>query len=76
MDQRANSDIARKKRIFNYAEKTGNIAKPCRYFGISCETFYEFKRRALEKEDIGLINSKLCLKILPCEYPKALKRRC
>ncbi|NQX75125.1 MAG: IS481 family transposase, partial [Epibacterium sp.] len=30
MDRKALSDIARKKRVFAYAEEIGNIAKACR----------------------------------------------
>ena len=44
MDRKALSDISRKKRVFAYAAEIGNIAKACRYFGISRETFYEWKK--------------------------------
>ena len=60
MDRKALSDIARKKRVFAYAEEIGNIAKACRYFGISRETFYDWKKRYTAKGDAGLVNSKPC----------------
>lgn len=44
MNQRAYSDIARKLRILNHAKDSGNISKTCRYFGISRECFYQWKR--------------------------------
>lgn len=60
MDRKALSDIARKKRVFAYAEEIGNIAKACRYFGISRETFYDWKKRYTAEGDAGLVNSKPC----------------
>ncbi len=60
MDRKPLSDIARKKRVFAYAEEVGNIAKACRYFGISRETFYDWKKRQALQGDAGLVNSKPC----------------
>lgn len=57
MNRQALSDIARKERIFSYVEEAGNITKTCRYFGISRETFYDWKRRYAASGDEGLINS-------------------
>lgn len=54
MDRKALSDIARKKRVFAYAEQVGNIAKSCRYFGISRETFYKWKKQYALMGDEGL----------------------
>lgn len=53
-------DINRKLRILKHAEETGNIAKTCRYFGISREIFYRWRRTYAEKGECGLINSKPC----------------
>lgn len=36
----AERDIKRKFRILKYGEESGNVAKTCRYFGISRSTFY------------------------------------
>ena len=41
---KAQRDIKRKLRILNYAKKIGNISKACRYYGISREAFYRWKR--------------------------------
>lgn len=43
-----------------YADTIKNISKACRYFGISRETFYQWKRAYLQKGEKGLINSKPC----------------
>lgn len=33
-------EIHRKKRIIKYAERTGNIKRACRYFGVARSMFY------------------------------------
>ena len=38
----AERDIRRKLRIFKYAEESGNVAKTCRYFGISRRKNWDF----------------------------------
>jgi len=56
----AQHDIKRKLKVFKHAEETGNISKTCRYFGISRETFYKWKRAFEQLGEEGLINSKPC----------------
>jgi transposase InsO family protein len=56
----AQRDIQRKLRILNYAAEIGNISKACRYFGISREIFYQWKRSYAHQGEAGLINSKPC----------------
>ena len=41
---KAERDIKRKLRVLRHAEETGNVLKTCRYFGISREIFYRWKR--------------------------------
>ena len=48
-------EIRRKKRVLEYAEKIGNAAKACRYFGVSRSNFYLWKARYEEFGDEGLI---------------------
>jgi transposase InsO family protein len=53
-------DINRKLRVLNHAIEGGNVSQTCRYFGISRETFYQW-RRAYERDgERALINSKPC----------------
>lgn len=73
MDRKALSDIARKKRVFAYAAKIDNIAKACRYFGISRETFYDWKKRYAAKGDAGLVNSKPCPQNPRLRVPKPIE---
>lgn len=75
MNRQALSDIARKKRIFSHAKESGNIAKTCRYFGISRETFYDWKKRYAARGDEGLINSKPCPQNTKLRVPKAIEEK-
>jgi transposase InsO family protein len=57
---KAQRDIKRKLRVLNYAKDIGNVSKTCRYFGISRETFYLWKRAYERFGEKALINSKPC----------------
>jgi len=57
---KAQRDINRKLRVLSYARQIGKSSKTCRYFGISRQTFYEWKQAYAEKGEVGLINSKPC----------------
>jgi transposase InsO family protein len=46
--------------VFEHAEQSGNISKTCRYFGISRDTFYRWKKDYAERGENGLVNSKPC----------------
>jgi len=45
----ARRDINRKLRVLRYAEEIGNVTKACRYFGISRESYYSWKRALANK---------------------------
>ena len=53
-------DIASKLRALNYADQIGNVSKTWRYFGLSRDTFYRWKRDYHHNGEQGLINSKPC----------------
>ena len=63
----AQRDIARKLRVLTHAKETGNVSETCRYFGISREIFYQWKRAYEQHGEEALINRKPC--------PENLKRR-
>ena len=42
-------DICCKLRVLNHAKQSGNVSATCRYFGISRESFYQWKRALAEK---------------------------
>lgn len=60
MNLQAQRDISRKLKVFQHASESGNVAFTCRYFGISRETYYQWKRAYLAHGEQGLINSKPC----------------
>lgn len=67
MSPQALHDIRRKLRILNHAKESGNVSQTCRYFGISREIFYQWKRAYAKDGETALINSKPC--------PQNLKQR-
>lgn len=56
----AQRDIRRKLKVLSYAEEICNIIKACRYFGISRQSYYAWKKALKEKGEAGLVNSKPC----------------
>ena len=54
----AERDIKRKGQALAYARACGNVSKTCRYFGISRQAFYEWKRAYEKLGDEGLVNRK------------------
>jgi transposase InsO family protein len=60
MNKKAQHDISRKLRVLNHAQESGNVSKTCRYFGISRDTFYHWKKAYATLGERGLINSKPC----------------
>lgn len=60
MTNKGKSDIARKLRVLNHALESGNVSKTCRYFGISRETYYKWKRDYEKHGESALINCKPC----------------
>ena len=55
----AHKDI-KKIAVFKHIEQTGNISKSCRYFGITRQAYYEWKRRYYRLGEGGLANGKPC----------------
>jgi transposase-like protein len=58
MTNKEKSDIARKLRILNHAVESGNVSKTCRYFGISRECFYKWKRDYEKQGESPRINQR------------------
>ena len=65
-DQR---EIHRKKRVIEYAERTGNIHKTCRYFGVARSTFYVWRDRYRQLGDEGLKSRRCCPHNHPAKTP-------
>jgi hypothetical protein len=47
-------EIKRKRRILDHADKSGNVAKTCRYFGIPRSLFYVWRNAYRQHGDEGL----------------------
>lgn len=60
MITKAQADIRRKLKVLNYGKDNGNVSKTCRYFGISRDTYYKWKKDYELKGESALINSKPC----------------
>lgn len=60
MSPKEQSDIRRKLRIIQHGQESGNVSKTCRYFGISRETYYKWKKDYETEGENALINSKPC----------------
>ena len=65
-----------KQRIswFKYFKKSKNIAKPCRYFGISRQTFYKWMKRYIKHGRKGLINHSKRPKHIKSKIDPKIKR--
>jgi len=53
-------DIKRKLAVLEHAQESGNVAKTYRYFGISRQCFYNWKRADELLGEQGLVNKKPC----------------
>ena len=62
LSRKEEQEIRKKLKVLAYAEELGNVSKTCRYWGISRDTFYRWKRDYKALGKIGLINSKPCPK--------------
>lgn len=60
MNNKAKSDIARKLKVLRHAQESGNVSKTCRYFGLSRESFYRWKRNYKNDGEAALVNNKPC----------------
>jgi hypothetical protein len=61
--------VRRKRKVLTHAKQSGNIAKSCRYFGVSRSTFYRWRSVYLKHGDECLINKKPILSSTPNRTP-------
>ena len=62
-------DLRRKRRILDHAAETSNVAKTCRYFGISRSLFYVWRNAYQEHGEEGLRRKKPIAKSHPNQTP-------
>jgi transposase InsO family protein len=75
MTQQERRDIQRKLRVFSHAEQIQNVSRACRYFGISRDTFYRWKRLYVQSGEKALINSKPCPKNPKLRLPPEVEEK-
>jgi len=75
MTRKAQHDIAKKLKVLNYANETGNISKTCRYFGICRQTFYTWKKSFEVNGEKGLIDSRPCPENHKLRVPKEIEEK-
>jgi len=73
-------DIKRKLAVLDHVKTNGNISQTCRYFGISREAYYKWKRSYERYGEDGLVNGKPCpsnprLRVAPAIEDKILYLR-
>ena len=71
-DQR---EIQRKLRVLRHAERPGQVAKTCRYFGIGRASFYRWKRAYKRDGEAGLANAKPIPKSSPNQTPPEVEEK-
>lgn len=70
--ERATKEAERRRRILQYAEQTGNVARTCRYFGIGRASFYRWRAEYLKLGEQGLVSKKTGPKSHPNQTPAAV----
>ena len=60
MNTKVQREITHKLKVFADTEQIGNVVFTCRYFGISRDTFYRWRKNYQSKGEFGLVNSKPC----------------
>jgi len=75
MSLKEQADIRWKLKVLNHGKQHGNISKTCRFFGISRETYYKWKRGYEKSGEAALVNSKPCPQNLKLRIPTDIKLR-
>ena len=75
MNRKAEHDIRRKLKVFRHAAEPGNVAQTCRYFGISRDTYYRWKKAYKARGELGLVNSKPCPENPKLHIPKDIEQK-
>jgi len=68
-------EIQRKLRVLQHAERTGQVSKTCRYFGIGRASFYRWKRAYERDGEDGLANAKPIPKSSPNQTPVEVEEK-
>lgn len=69
----AQRDIKRKMSVLEYVRERGNVAKACRYFGISRQCYYNWLHAYERDGEAGLIDSRPCPENHKLRTPKPIE---
>jgi transposase InsO family protein len=72
---KAERDISRKLRALTHARECGNVSRTCRFFGISRDTFYRWKRAYDKDGEPALVNLKPCPENPRLRTPAAVEEK-
>ncbi|QGP50870.1 Transposase [Piscirickettsia salmonis] len=75
MNLKAKRDISRKLKVLNHALESKNVSRTCRYFGVSRESFYTWRRAYEQDGEEGLINNKPCPENPNLRIDKAIEEK-
>ena len=75
MTKKELQEIHHKLKILRYAAATGNVARSCRFWGISRDTFYRWQQNYKERGEAGLINSKPCPENPSLRVPQEIEEK-
>ena len=75
MTKEVQREIQRKLRVLQHAERTGQVSKTCRYFGIGRASFYRWKRAYERDGEDGLANAKPIPKSSPNQTPVEVEEK-
>jgi len=75
MTKKELQEIHHKLKVLRYAAATGNVARSCRFWGISRDTFYRWKQNYAERGEAGLINSMPCPENPNLRVPKEIEEK-
>jgi transposase len=65
----AEREIRRKLRILQHAERSGNVSKTCRYYGVARSLFHTWKKKYELEGEAGLTRKKPVAKTCPHATP-------
>ena len=69
----AQRDIKRKMKVLEHARECGNVAKTCRYFGISRQCYYNWLHAFERRGEGGLVDSRPCPENHKLRTPKPIE---
>jgi transposase InsO family protein len=75
MTQTQQRDISRKLRILRHAAQSGNVSATFRYFGISRQIYYRWRRTYEAGGELALVNKKPCPQNIPRRTPAPIEEK-